>query len=101
MNAKTVSTLEKIQLWYKEQCDSEWEHEYGLSIDTLDNPGWTVSINLVGTRFENHNIICFSQNFSDNDWVVCEVKDKKFIGNGDPLKLEFILETFLNFISKT
>jgi hypothetical protein len=94
-----TSTLEKIQLWYKAQCNGDWEHEYGLSIDTLDNPGWTVSIDLTGTKFENFHVTCCNENVNENDWIICEIKNKKFIGNGDPLKLEIILETFLKFAS--
>lgn len=35
--------------WYARHCDGEWEHEFGVQINTLDNPGWTCSINLKQT----------------------------------------------------
>jgi hypothetical protein len=38
--------LQWLQEWYLEQCDREWEHEYGIKIGTLDNPGWTITIDL-------------------------------------------------------
>ncbi|WP_425518070.1 Imm53 family immunity protein [Polymorphospora rubra] len=41
-----------LQSWYREQCDEEWEHEYGVRITTLDNPGWLVEIDLIGTEME-------------------------------------------------
>ena len=41
-----------LQRWYVAQCDSEWEHSYGVSIDTLDNSGWTLRIDLAGTSLE-------------------------------------------------
>jgi hypothetical protein len=31
--------LKRLQDWYVSQCDGGWEHTYGISIDTLDNPG--------------------------------------------------------------
>lgn len=37
--------ITQLQNWYKSQCDGIWEHEYGLDISTLDNPGWRVHIN--------------------------------------------------------
>jgi len=40
-----------LQQWYLQQCDGDWEHGYGLHIGTLDNPGWTVDVNLAGTRY--------------------------------------------------
>lgn len=35
--------------WYKSNCDGDWEHYYGIKIDTIDNPGWKVDIDLVDT----------------------------------------------------
>ena len=35
--------LKVSQQWYQSKCDGTWEHMYGVEIDTLDNPGWTVS----------------------------------------------------------
>lgn len=26
-----------LQMWYVAQCDDEWEHAYGIKIETLDN----------------------------------------------------------------
>jgi hypothetical protein len=39
-----MNELRQIQDWYKSQCNGEWEHSCGLSIETLDNPGWRVQI---------------------------------------------------------
>jgi hypothetical protein len=41
MSGDIVSWLER---WYTDHCDGEWEHTYGVTIDTLDNPGWTIAI---------------------------------------------------------
>ncbi|MEH0820740.1 Imm53 family immunity protein [Micromonospora sp. CPCC 205714] len=38
-----------LQAWYATQCDGEWEHEFGIQIETVDNPGWSVSIDLGDT----------------------------------------------------
>jgi hypothetical protein len=35
-----------LQRWYVAQCDSEWEHGFGVEIGTLDNPGWCIRIDL-------------------------------------------------------
>jgi hypothetical protein len=44
--------LEELQRWYEAQCDGDWEHEFGATIATLDNPGWTVDIDLERTPLE-------------------------------------------------
>jgi len=31
--------LQFLQEWYLEQCNGDWEHEFGIKIETLDNPG--------------------------------------------------------------
>ncbi|MFE4959105.1 Imm53 family immunity protein [Streptomyces sp. NPDC056653] len=31
--------LDWLQNRYAQQCDGDWEHEWGVKIATLDNPG--------------------------------------------------------------
>jgi len=38
-----------LQAWYPVQCDGDWEHEFGVRVETLDNPGWSLRIDLDGT----------------------------------------------------
>jgi len=45
-----VTILERLQAWYASDCNGDWEHSWGIVIDTLDNPGWTVKIDLNGTE---------------------------------------------------
>jgi hypothetical protein len=35
--------------WFANQCDGDWEHEFGISLETLDNPGWSLRIDLPRT----------------------------------------------------
>lgn len=48
----TNSNLDWLAKWYLAQCNNDWEHSYGVKIDTLDNPGWTLEIDLRGTSLE-------------------------------------------------
>lgn len=87
-----------LQDWYMSMCDGGWEHYFGVRIETLDNPGWQVEIDLTDTPLENKNFSEFrNQNYeSDDDWIICFVEDGKFKGAGDPHKLPRILEIFKN-----
>jgi hypothetical protein len=38
--------------WYLHECKDDWEHSYGVKIDTLDNPGWTLKIDLRETELQ-------------------------------------------------
>ena len=42
--------LTELQAWYIAQCDGAWEHTYGIKIETLDNPGWMLRVDLVETE---------------------------------------------------
>ena len=41
-----MTTLARLQRWYASQCDGDWEHHSDVEIGTLDNPGWSVDIDL-------------------------------------------------------
>ena len=39
-----MDVLSMVNEWFKSQCNGDWEHDYGITIQTLDNPGWSVDI---------------------------------------------------------
>jgi hypothetical protein len=47
--------IEELQQWYESQCDGDWEHDFGMRIGTLDNPGWSVEINVVDTPLDGRD----------------------------------------------
>jgi hypothetical protein len=91
-----------LESWYLDQCDGEREHQHGVRITTIDNPGWAVSIDLKQTPYAtiaDRKVV--SDKFdSDEDWWICEIKNQQFQGNGDPTKLRVILEIFRSWIEK-
>jgi Immunity protein 53 len=38
--------LEALEQWYLPQCEGDGEHMWGVKIDTLDNPGRTIAVDL-------------------------------------------------------
>ena len=95
-----MSVLVQLQEWYESQCDEDWEHHFGISIGTLDNPGWTVTVDLNGTGLENATFQTIEDLRSDQNWIKCWVENAKFHGAGGPHKLEEILMTFLGWATK-
>jgi len=94
-----MDSLAWLQNWYTEQCDGDWEHANGVQIDTLDNPGWSVNINLQDTRYnEVLNAVIVDENVGDSDWIVCRIVDGKFEGRGDSQKLLVIVQRFRSWI---
>lgn len=94
-----MDTLREIERWYTSQCDGEWEHAYGVDIGTLDNPGWTVRIDLHGTELEGVPFEAVQRGDceGDADWLRLRVVENRFDGAGDPSKLDVILQAFLEW----
>jgi hypothetical protein len=98
-----MNTLQRLQRWYTAQCDGQWEHSQGISIETCDNPGWWVKIDIDGTQLQGCSFSPISRNVSsdghplDTDWVHCSVENGIWNGSGDETKLEEVLETFLDW----
>ena len=92
-----MNTLTRLQDWYGKQCNGTWEHSWGVKIDTIDNPGWMVTIDLRQTSYEKIDFPKLERGDGDldKDWIKCWTKDSSFRGIGDPSKLEEILDYFL------
>jgi hypothetical protein len=89
-----MSNLGWLQHWYSAQCNGDWEHSNGVKIDTLDNPGWMLAVDLVGTSLQNKPFTPLNFDASDRDWMSVRVEDSKFKGAGDSTKLEKLIEVF-------
>ena len=89
-----MTPVDFLQSWYLAQCNGEWEHALGITIETLDNPGWMVTIDLAGTPLEDHPMPPVRRELSPNDWLVCGVDHNRFRGQGDGQKLGEIIDIF-------
>jgi hypothetical protein len=45
--------FELLQQSYATHCNGSWEHQHGVKIETLDNPGWRVTIDLMDTELQD------------------------------------------------
>ena len=89
-----MNALMGIQKWYSSCCDGDWEHSYGIKIETLDNPGWSVDIDLIGTPLESKPFETIKCEVNEQDWWHCFVENGVFRGRGGQKNLSSILETF-------
>ena len=92
-----MNPLVELQNWYTSHCNENWEHSYGIKIETLDNPGWSLTVDLVGTNLEGQQFAELKRENSDNDWHFCWVKENQFHGAGDAHKLECLIYVFLDW----
>jgi hypothetical protein len=91
-------TLDWLQTTFATFCDGDWEHYYGITIETLDNPGWRVTIDLVDTDLAPHAFPPVDYAASEQDWVHCRVREGRFEGFGGPYNLTDILRLFRTWV---
>ena len=95
-----MNLLQWLEKWYSQNCDGQWEHLYGIKIETMDNPGWHVTIDLNETPYSNLQMREFRQEKGEDDWIVCILSGGIFRGFGDCLKLNAIIQVFKNIIER-
>ncbi|MBO9592709.1 MAG: immunity 53 family protein [Niabella sp.] len=95
-----MNILNWLITWYQSNCNGDWEHSFGIEIGTLDNPGWTIKIDLDGTNLEDKKYLQ-TEDKSDTDWYRVESDGNVFLGFGDPSKLEFLLNEFRKFSNES
>jgi hypothetical protein len=91
--------LAALQEWYASQCDGNWEHRYGVKIGTIDNPGWSLCIDLDGTGLADVVFPELRENYDELEWLICTKHVSQFGihfgGNGGPRQLGRMIEIFL------
>ena len=89
--------LDRLDAWLKDQSDGLWEHSYGVTIESADNPGWGMDVDLVGTPlgavpFEE---VRFRE--SESSWYGCSRDATQWHGGGSLGALPAILSVFLDW----
>lgn len=92
-----MDILLRLQEWYASQCDGDWEHQFGIHLDTLDNPGWKLTIDLEGTDLEMAQYTTQRWQRTDQEWIWCEVKERRFEARGGCRNLVDALQEFLGW----
>lgn len=95
-----MDVINWLNEWYKSNCNGDWEHCYQIKIETLDNPGWGITIDLAETELEDQPFRKIKVMNQENDWIICRVENNVFLGDGDPNKLIKILEIFRQWAEK-
>lgn len=91
-----LGALERLQSWYASHCDGEWEHGFGVQIETLDNPGWMVRIHLDGTRRDGMSMEPAKIERTEDDWLTIFIRDNQLQGACGPTNLAEMLEVMLD-----
>ncbi len=95
-----MEIIDWIQNWFKENCDGKWEQGEGILINTLENPGWEVEIDISNTSIANIDLSWILNENGKHDWYGVKIENQKFNASGDAGKLEFLLNLFREMIEK-
>jgi len=92
-----MSGLQRLQAWYAGHCDGAWEHDCGVKIETIDDPGWCVRVSLRGTPLQARGFHELERLHAGNEWVHCRVRNTCFEGYGGPMMLDEIVKIFFDW----
>jgi hypothetical protein len=90
-----MNELDWLMSWYDNQCDGVWEHRYGVRIDTLDNPGWLLKVDLIGTSLNGRTFVKRESGLGGNSpWWSCQVTNDQWQGACGPRDLATVIGLF-------
>jgi hypothetical protein len=98
MSSFDVQPIEWLMAWYRSQCDGDWEHQNGVRIGTIDNPGWSLDVDLAETPHAGRSVPQKLIERSEDDWIFAEVKDDVFRARGGPGNLSEMIKLFAAFV---
>lgn len=95
MQTDKFCTLQWLMSWYNEQCNNVWDSSMGVTINTLDNPGWDIYIDVKNTSLNKHEILYTSDPWDEKgNWYGYSIREGIFNGYGDPDKLSILILSF-------
>lgn len=91
------NTLLRLQRWFSDACDGDWEHGDGIRIATLDNPGWSLKVDLEASHLAGRQCAPVQLERTEHDWIRLRVEGETFVGFGGPGNLEELISRFLDW----
>jgi hypothetical protein len=84
-----------LEKWYADRCDGDWEHQWGIEIGTIDNPGWTLKIDLMKTTKQDAVLQTTRIERSERDWIMYWVAENRFQAACGPENLSEVIALFI------
>jgi hypothetical protein len=93
--------LDRLAKWYSDNCDGGWEHQSGVEITTLDNPGWHLLVDLDDTELLNVPFDAVEDGLDGQpSWHCCKRDDYKFHAFCSPDRLTAVIEIFVDWAER-
>ena len=82
------------------KCNGEWEHSHGVKIDTLDNPGWQVHIDLDVPRNRTQILQRVQVDRTADNWIHYRIEQRVFHIACGPKNLSEAMEIFIRWFEQ-
>lgn len=89
-----------LQDWFAQHCDGDWEHDLGVSIATLDNPGWLLRVRIEDTEIEGIEAPWTSSEESEHEWLTWRSTGLAFEAYGGSRDLLRLVAAFQAFATQ-
>lgn len=86
-----------LQDWYLRGSDGELEPTYDIQIDTLEEPGWSLCIQLDGTALAGRALPEMAIERTQSDWIHAWTDDHALHIDCGPLNLTEAIKTFTSW----
>ena len=91
-----MNSISKLCTWYANQSPDDWQE---VRIVTIDNPGWSLKVDLEGTALSPKPFAETRRDSSDTDWLVARKNGNVFEAFGGPLNLDEMIGVFVTWAS--
>ena len=95
-----MDSSKKLQTIISHFINGQWEHEEGVIIQTIDNPGWMIKVSLYGTFLQGCDFTEVEKELSTKEWYVCRVKNGYFEGFGSVNNLDNIVDVLYGWFNQ-
>ena len=98
-----MELLNRLNKWYQTHCDGSWEHMFGINLETMDNPGWELVVDLADTLLEDVEFQTIQRGDpedSEGSWIHCFTEKSRYIGRGGIGDLDEIITIFLDWADR-
>jgi hypothetical protein len=92
-----MTTIERLQAWFASQCNGDWEHDIGIAITTIDNPGWAIDVTLRDTSLHGRPFTAIKAERTEDDWLHASVAESTFKCRCGPKNLDEALALFCDW----
>jgi len=90
-----MNNVDRLCAWYDKQCRDDWHEELGVEIGTIDNPGWSLRVDLARTALFDRHLDAVRIEVSEHDWIHALTRNGRFEAFGGPAKLDEMIGMFL------